>query len=145
MEDFQSLDYLLEHEILLVYSVCYVTAKFLPSGEDIRVALFPKVSEILKDCFISCQKSEFSTLKALIILYTYADLPPSSQNTDPQVQPELPFWPLKALVELHALDLSLHRSVEELQFEIRSGSSNVVETMAFQKYTYWLWLFTMSQ
>jgi hypothetical protein len=129
----------------LVQSICYVAAKFLPGGGDIRATLFPTISQYLKDLFISTQKSEFSILKALVILYTYADMPPSSQTVDTKGQNILPFWSLKALVEMHAQRLSLPRSVQDLQMEIASGSQSILETMAFQKYSYWLWLFTMAQ
>lgn len=145
LKDFQDIDRLMEEDILLVYSVCYVTTRFLPGGQETRALLLPKISEILSSQFLSTQKSAFSTLKALVILYTYANLPPSTETKENLEQEDLPFWSLKSLLELHALRLSLHRSVQELEVEIASASPDIFETEAFQKYTYWLWLFTMSQ
>lgn len=140
--DFSNLDHLVEHDLLLVYSVCYVVAKFLPGGTDIRTNLQPEISGSLQRLFMSNCKKSFSTLKALVILYTFTDLPPSSRNSDYDGSEDLPFWSVKTLVELFAQELSLHRSIEELQLEVTMGSEGIFESLAYQKYCYWLQTFS---
>jgi hypothetical protein len=109
----------------------------------------PKVAQILKGKFNSGrhQTNEMSTLKALIILYSYANTsPPSPQESETTRPEEILYWPLKSLVEVYALRLSLHRSVYDLQEELRSDMSNsIIESLSYQKYTIWLQLFVMSK
>jgi hypothetical protein len=82
------------------------------------------------------------SLKALIVLYAYADLPGSSLDTDSSSPYNIPLWPIKSLVEAYALRLSLHRSVQGLKSDMLSSTGNILESSNFQKYLYWLWLFT---
>jgi hypothetical protein len=109
----------------------------------------PKVSQILKGKFSTGrhQPNELSTLKALITLYNHAVAsPPSPQESEKNRPEELLYWPLKSLVEVYALRLSLNRSVYDLQAELRSErSKQVINSPSYQKYIFWLQLFTMAK
>jgi hypothetical protein len=109
----------------------------------------PHVAQILKGKFNSGRRhtDEMSTLKALIILYGYATTsPPSPQQTETERPEEILYWPLKSLVEVYALRLSLNRAVYDLQAELRSERSKpITESINYRKYTFWLQLFTMAK
>jgi hypothetical protein len=93
------------------------------------------------------QLSELSTLKALVVLYSFANASaPSSQSSEMAKQDEILYWPLKSLVETYALQLSLHQAVYGLQSEIISKKGvSLVESASYQKYVFWLQLFTLSR
>lgn len=113
--------------------------------------LIPSVSQILAGKLVGPQNqsTQISTLKSLLILYNYAGC--SSPTTDKveKSQPEhLLFWPLKSLVEVYGLRLSLHRSYYDLQVELRTSGrrvSPITESLSYQKYIFWLQLFTLSK
>jgi hypothetical protein len=111
--------------------------------------LVPKISQILKGKFTAGrnQANELSTLKALLILYSYANVShPAAQESETSRPEELLHWPLKSLVEAYSLRLSLHRSVYDLQAELRSPSvDRLTETVVYQKYVIWLQLFIMAK
>jgi hypothetical protein len=149
VQDFQDADHLIETDPPLVYCICYVTARFLPGGKQLREMLMPKIAQIMKGNFTSGRNSanEMSTLKALAILYTYANVSsPSPQDSETTRHEDILFWPLKSLVEVYGLRLSLNRSLYDLQAEMRSERSKpITESTSYQKYTFWLHLFTMAK
>jgi hypothetical protein len=110
--------------------------------------LMPKVAQILNGKLTSgrSQTNDLSTLKALIILYSYANCsPPSAHDAGITRPEEILYWPLKSLVEVFALRLGLNRAAYDLQAELRVEKSNpITESTAYQKYTLWLQLFTMA-
>jgi hypothetical protein len=148
-QDFQDTDHLIETELPLAYCVCYVTARFLPGGTDIQRMLLPKITQVLKGKFTrgSHQLNEISTLKALVILYFYANCsspsPRASETSNPE---EILYWPLKSLVEVYAFRLSLHKSVEDLKADLRSNKPTPISDMtSYRRYTFWLQIFIMAQ
>lgn len=81
IDDIQDANHLIDTNIPLVYCICYVTARFLSRGEHLREMLMPKILQILKGGLH--QNNEMSALKALIILYRYADcLAPSPDDAE---------------------------------------------------------------
>lgn len=147
-QDFQDADHLIETELPLVQCVCYVTARFLPGGRDIQRMLLPEVTELLKGNFTggSHQLNEISTLKALVILYFYANRSsPSLQDSETSRPEEILYWPLKSLIEVYAFRLSLHKSIEDFKAELQSNKSTPISEMAsYRRYTFWLQIFSMA-
>lgn len=150
-EDFRDIDRLIDEELPFVQCVCYVTARYLHGGKEIRESLLPEVAKIPKELFSHSrggrQLDQMITLKALIVLYSYADLtPPTEHNNEATGKDDILYWPLKSLIEVYGLRLNLHRSVQELKEELRSQSNvtGSLESLAYRRYTCWLWLFTMA-
>lgn len=150
--DFQDADHLISTDLPLVYCICYVTAGFLSGGKRLRELLKPTVSQILTGKFTSRRHPvvDISTLKGLVILYSYAGCssptPPSVSEIEKSQPESFLYWPLKSLVEVYGLRLSLHRSLYDLQAELQSGAAlPITETLSYQKYTLWLQLFTMAK
>lgn len=145
-EDLGDADYLIENELPLVHCICYVTSRYLHGGKETREMLLPEVLRIQREIFNvqpgGRQGDGMSLLRALIVLYAYSDLtPPTSDSSGKE---DVLYWPLKSLIEVYGLKLSLHRSVQDLRAEIRAGRENVMETKAYKKYVIWIWLYTMS-
>ncbi|KUJ11090.1 uncharacterized protein LY89DRAFT_739303 [Mollisia scopiformis] len=147
-QEFQDLDYIIDHEPRFAYAMCYVTARYLPGGKEIREALLPEVSLIPKDVYTAKvgvhHDDDMCLLKALTVLYAYADLTPPSQAARPSGKENLLYWSLKSAAEMYAFRLSLHRSIQELKLDMAANSGNIYTTKSFQRYTYWLFLYSMS-
>lgn len=61
------------------------------------------------------------------------------------IKVNLKYWPLKYRIELCALRLSLHSSVQGLKTEIHNWSSNMsIQNNRYQAYLLWLQLFLTS-
>lgn len=148
-EEFQDIDYIIDHEPKFAYAMCYVTARYLPGGKEIREALLPEVARIPKDVYTAklgtCHDDDLCLLKALIVISSYADLTPPSQAVRPSGKDSLSYWSIKSTAEMYGFRLSLHRSIQELKAELHTNlSANIYDTKAYQRYTYWLWLFNSS-
>jgi hypothetical protein len=141
---------LIDEELPFAQCICYVTARYLYGGKEIREALLPDVARIPKELFSRSrggrQNDEMTILKALIVLYSYSDLtPPNEHKGEASSKEDILYWPLKSLIEVYGLRLNLHRSVQELKEELRTKSNvtGLIETLAYRRYTCWLWLFAM--
>ncbi|KAG4438073.1 hypothetical protein IFR05_006439 [Cadophora sp. M221] len=148
LKDFEDTDYLIENDLQLVYCICFVTARYLPGGQETRDRLLPEVIKVPRG--VLSMKSggphadELSTLKCLFILFLYSNLTPPSRSSTPSASSEVQFWHLKPVIEMYGTRLGLHRSVQDLRSEIRSNLEGAVETRAYQKYLYWLFMFATS-
>jgi|SRR6187402_74669 len=145
-EHFEDIDYLIDNELSFVYCICYVTARYLPGGKELREMLLPEVIRVPKAALTTQvggrPVDDLSTLKALFILYVYSDLTPPSQPSESSPKQDILFWPLKSVVEVYAVRLSLHRSVQDLKSELRSNPEGITTSKSYERYTYWLWLFS---
>jgi hypothetical protein len=108
--------------------------------------LLPPVAQILKEISTGriYQLNELSTLKALVILYFYANCssPQASESYRPE---EILYWPLKSLIEVYAFRLSLHKSIEVLKAELQlNKSAPILDMISYRKYTFWLHIFVMA-
>lgn len=92
----------------------------------------------------TAQFDDWIILKALIVLYAYSELTPLSQTSKTVKETEISYWPLRSIVEVLALRLSLHRSVQDLRLDLQSGSEHIEDAPSYQRYTIWLWLFNMA-
>jgi len=147
-EEFQDPDYIIDHKPLFAYAMCYVTARYLPGGQEIREALLPEVCQIPKDVYTAKlgrpNQDDMCLLKALVVLYSYADLTPPSQAARPSGKECLLYWSLKSAAEMYAFRLSLHRSIQELKIDLLSDTTDIYNTKSYERYTYWLLLYNMS-
>jgi hypothetical protein len=145
LEEFRDVDYLIDNELPFVNAICYVTARYLLGGQEIREKLLPEVSRIPKKIFLTqgggSQLDELCTFKALCVLCYYSDLTPLSEASQSTGKEDVLYWPLKSLAEIYGLRMSLHRSVQELKSELASKSTGIVESKSFQRYVYWIWLY----
>lgn len=125
--------------------MCYITARYLPGGKEIREALLPEVCQIPKDVYTARlgnrHDDDLCLLKALIVLYAYADLTPPSQAARATGKESLLYWSIKSSAEMYGLRLSLHRSIQELKLELRTNIADVYNTISYRRYTYWLFLY----
>jgi hypothetical protein len=76
----------------------------------------------------------------MMILYAYSK--PSSAHS--VIRHPIPASLLKNLVEGHAINIGLHRSVEGVKAALKSTMTGISTTSSFKKYTYWLWLYTLA-
>ncbi|OAP56496.1 hypothetical protein AYL99_09675 [Fonsecaea erecta] len=141
-EDFDA-ETLLDKHPNLAYCICYVTSFFLAGGTSTANALRGLVSEfVLEKCTnpIGTSAENLQDFCALLILYAYARPPPANTAT---CHP-MPTSVLKALVEGHAINIGIHRSVEGVKADLISGRKDINKTIEYKKYIYWLWLYTMA-
>ncbi len=146
-EDFEDSDTLIDTEVALVHCICYVTAKFLPGGTVIQEALYPNIFRIAEGKFPNDgkQNGNLSNVMALVILYCYADLSSPSLQVSQYQSKKIFFWPLKSVVELYALQSSLHNSIQELRTEIVSKRSGpIFDSVPYRRYVLWLQIFLIS-
>ncbi|KAH9212446.1 hypothetical protein DL95DRAFT_391597 [Leptodontidium sp. 2 PMI_412] len=148
LKDFEDTDYLIENDLQLVYCICFVTARYLPGGQETRDRLLSEVIKVPRGV-LSMQSGgphadELSTLKCLFILFLYSNLTPPSRSSNPSASSEIQFWHLKPVIEMYGTRLGLHRSVQDLRAEIRTNPEGIIETRAYQKYIYWLFMFATS-
>ncbi|KAH7354802.1 hypothetical protein BKA65DRAFT_228867 [Rhexocercosporidium sp. MPI-PUGE-AT-0058] len=147
-KDFDDIDHLIENDLQLIYCICFVTARYLPGGQEMRDRLLPEVIKVPRGVLSmqsgGPQTDELSALKCLFLLFHYANLTPPSRSSNPSANSELQFWHLKSVIEMYGTRLGLHRSVQDLRAEIRSNPEGITETRAYQKYICWLSMFGTS-
>lgn len=147
-EDYENMDSLIQNELPFVYCICYITARYLPGGREIREMLLPEITRYPREIFAprrEGQVSDWIIFKGLIVLFSYADLTPPSQVAKSVAEQDITYWPLKYAVEVMALRHSLHRSIQDLRSDIETRSMSAPETItSYKKYTMWLWLFNMA-
>lgn len=134
----------------LAYCAGFVASQFIPGCATVREQLLWHVQDFLRTTGAALEKDEsivWTQLQAYAILYAYRSA--ADVFNIPQV-PESPqslnHWALKSSIEAFALRLGLHRSRDDLNASIRLGQdlADVSGSSIFQRYVYWLWLFTMS-
>lgn len=126
------------------HCICYVTARFIPGGSAIREKLFPAVSELLLGNPPNTLSDSLGFIQALIVLYAYAQTVP--YHASGSSSQKWMYLRIKTSAESHALQLKLHRSIEGLGAAMSSQDRRALpKHSVFKMYTYWLWLYTMSQ
>ena len=129
----------------LAYCAAFVAARFAPGYTVLRRGMVSEINEILKlkHCSPSNQHEKlWLVIRASAILYCYSVIQPASD--DVCSSDELGVWALKSTLEMVASRLALHRSAEELRSILDSGNEMVIDSSAFRRYIFWLWLYTMS-
>jgi hypothetical protein len=148
VEDFADIDAVIDNELPLVYCICYVTARYLPGGKAIREKLLPEVTKIPASVFPTQPEphmDEMSTLRALAVLICYSDMTPVSKSSENRRSEGMLYWYLKNVMEVLAIRHSLHRSIQDLRLDLRSGTKNITDTESFRRYNFWLWLFDSAE
>lgn len=128
---------------VLVYSMAYVAARFVPGCRAIRKRLTPVIRSMIWVQLDQADGSDdqgWALLQALAVLYTWTSIPHAEVHGDSELI--LSFTQLKASIETLALQYSLHNSAEEAMRLLKHDPSNLRQTFAFRKYIYWLWLFS---
>ncbi|KAH7391618.1 hypothetical protein BKA64DRAFT_110100 [Cadophora sp. MPI-SDFR-AT-0126] len=128
----------------LAYCICYVTAKYVPGGESARSKLLPVVSAILQGRAFQPNNAEdeWAMLQGLSVLYAYRTAVSNGSSSDSSL--EISQRSIKAHIETYALQLSVHRSISGVKASLRAEDPEIMKTMSFRKYIFWLWLFNMS-
>ncbi|KAL3446166.1 hypothetical protein BJX65DRAFT_279609 [Aspergillus insuetus] len=142
-------DEMIEANATFAHCICYVTAKFLPGGRELRRALMPEIRNMLITNSNMSDPAAFEDLaymKILLVLFAYSKFNSPSSQTTLAVGDDILYWPLKSIVEMKALRLSLHNSLRDLR---RSMSTNdpwpiVSASTAYTKYLISLQLFVMA-
>lgn len=129
---------------LLAYSMAYVAARYMPGCRAIRTTLAPTIRAVVRLQFDHSESSDeqrWTLLQALTVLYSWAPLqhPETQNDAELDLQPEQ----VRASIETLALRYSLHSSAEELARLLKHDATDVRQTFAFRRYTYWLWLFSL--
>lgn len=94
-EDYGNTEYLIDKELPFVYCICYVTARYLPGGSQIREMLLPEISRYPRRIFApphEGQVDDWVILKALMVLYAYSDLTPPSQTSRSVSDQDILYW-----------------------------------------------------
>lgn len=129
----------------LILCIAYVTARYVPGYQNLRVSLKARVASFLQSTLIHASlhsEKQLQDLQALIILYMFSRsgaierFSDSSSNVD--------FWSIKATCEAHALRMNLHRIAESVHARLRAGHSIQRTDNCVKLYLYWLWLFSTS-
>ncbi|KAK0118377.1 hypothetical protein ONS95_012666 [Cadophora gregata] len=128
----------------LAYCICYVTARYVPGGESARSKLLPVVSSILQERVFEPKNTEdeWTMLQALSVLYAYRTAVWNGSSSDGPL--EISQRSIKTHVEMYALKLCVHRSISGVKASLRAEDPEIMNTIAFKKYIFWLWLFNMS-
>lgn len=148
LDDLQDVDQLVVEKKFLARSIAFVMTKFVPGGDVIRARLSSEISIFLQHVCDPVKRSteeEFSVLQALAILYAYRSVRSErrQENHINHIEEES-HLPVKALMETCALKFSLHRSIEGVRAALQNQSADVIKTISYRKYIFWLWLFTAS-
>lgn len=142
-----SLD-VIRHRRPLAYCASFVASQFIPGGTKVRDQLLGHVAEFLDTTSGPLATDEsilWMQLQAFAILYAYC---PSSDIFHVPHAPRSPkflnHWSLKYSIEAFSLRVGLHRALDNLRDALWENPSHVSESPEFERYVYWLWLFTMS-
>jgi hypothetical protein len=141
--DVSDLGTIVKTKRLLVYCMAYVAARFVPGCRAFRNTLTPIIRSMFWlqfDQHESSDEQRWTLLQALAVLYTWVSIPYVEGQEDSELV--LTMTQLKTSIETLALQYSLHNSAEEVTRLPKHDTSNLHQTFAFRKYTYWLWLFS---
>lgn len=145
-DDFRNPDLLIEEQPELVHSICYVTARYLPGGFSTVQSVYPLVLRFVQDRFAGASwygKASIGHFRALVVLYAFSEAAHSSVHS-PHSPYMLPAQLIKTVTEMYGTQLGLHRSIDGLRAILGLPHSELVLNITYKRYTYWLWLFTMS-
>ncbi|KAK2807942.1 hypothetical protein FQN50_005184 [Emmonsiellopsis sp. PD_5] len=150
--DVENFDSVIDYRPALAYSIAFVAAGFVLGYRSIRQRLMPHMLDLLKVGTTGNGTGngqwDWTDLQALAVLYAYAQAPVMSDG-----QPEtgqdttgqcLNPWIIKSAIENMALQLSLHRSIDDLN-TIRRNEADLSLEPSYRSSVFWLWLFTMSR
>ena len=145
-EDFANPEFLIDEHPEVVHSICYVTSRYLAGGLPTVQCVYPKVLQFIQHKCTTSSRSESTdmwTFRALIILYAFSEAGiPGTQS--PHSAFLLPVQLLKSVTESFGMQLGLHRSIDGVKRLMSLSHDQWSSKLEYKRYTYWLWLFTMS-
>jgi hypothetical protein len=145
-DDFENPELLIEQQPELVHSICYVTSKFLPGGLPTAQSVYPLVLQFVQERTTGALwpgKAGIECFRALVVLYAFSEAAHSNVHS-PHSPYMLPAQLIKTVTEMYGTQLGLHRSVDAIRSILSLPSHELTSNISYKRYTYWLWLFTMS-
>ncbi|KAL7932820.1 hypothetical protein V8C35DRAFT_64267 [Trichoderma chlorosporum] len=145
-DDFENLEVLAQQQPELLYSICYVTARYLPGGLSTVRMVYPYILRFVQDISAGVsllETANVTSFRALMVLYAFSEVAlPNIES--PHCPYMLPTQLLKTATEMYGNQLGLHRSIEGARAMLSLPPSQWLASASYKRYTYWLWLFTMS-
>ena len=145
--DLENIHDLIENRRPLAYCLAFVAGRFIPGLDSYREQLGPYIIQFMKEITSPKEMSEeenWTHLQALSVLYAYVQIPKSGPRVSMPNEEYLGHWTLKSTVENFALQLSLHRSIENVKLLLQNGCPDIAAKNCYRNSLYWLWLFTLS-
>ncbi|KAK0763389.1 hypothetical protein N5P37_002766 [Trichoderma harzianum] len=145
-DDFKNPDVIIEQQPELIHAICYVTARYLPGGLSTVRLIYPKVLKFVQDKSAGSVwpgTADITSFRALVVLYAFSEiaLPNIESPHSPYI---LPTQLLKTVTEIYGTQLGLHRSIDGARAMLSLPHDQWLSSASYKRYTYWLWLFTMS-
>lgn len=145
-DDFKNPELIIEQQPELIHSICYVTARYLPGGLSTVRLIYPKVLKFVQDKSAGAMwpgTADITSFRALVVLYAFSEiaLPNIESPHSPYI---LPTQLLKTVTEIYGTQLGLHRSIDGARAMLSLPHDQWLSSASYKRYTYWLWLFTMS-
>ncbi|KAK2801448.1 hypothetical protein FQN51_005342 [Onygenales sp. PD_10] len=151
--DVENFDSVIDYRPALAYSIAFVAVGFVLGYRSVRLRLMPHMLDLLQVGTTGNGTGNgawnWTDLQALAVLYAYAQAPVMSdgqpdtgQDTTGQC---LNPWIIKSAIENMALQLSLHRSIDDLNMLRRNNEADLSLESSYRSSVFWLWLFTMSR
>lgn len=145
-DDFENLDLLIDEQPELAHAICYVTSRYLPGGLATVQTVYPYVLRFLQERSAGASwsgKANIGCFRALVVLYAFSEaaLPNVQSPHSPYV---LPTQLIKTVTEIYGTQLGLHRSIDGVRAMLSLPHDQWPSNISYKRYTYWLWLFTMS-
>ncbi|KAL2828548.1 hypothetical protein BJY01DRAFT_255347 [Aspergillus pseudoustus] len=139
-------DDLIETSPMVATCICYVTAKFLPGGRELRRALMPEIRDMLGMGESNGLLEDLPYMKILLVLFAHSKFNSPSSQSSLAADDDILYWPLKAIIEMKALRLSMHGSLRDLKrtMSIDNSWPVVSASTAYIKYLISLQLFVMA-
>ncbi|KAL7917374.1 hypothetical protein ACQKWADRAFT_306962 [Trichoderma austrokoningii] len=137
---------LIEEQPDLLHSICYVTSRYLPGGLSTVQAVYPLVLRFVQERSVDASWSEKANIgyfRALVVLYAFSEAAPSNLHSSHSLY-MLPARLLKTVTEIYGTQLGLYRSIDDVRAILSLPRNELVSNLSYKRYTYWLWLFTMS-
>ncbi|KAL6835602.1 hypothetical protein J3E69DRAFT_372913 [Trichoderma sp. SZMC 28015] len=145
-DDFKNPELIIEQQPELIHAICYVTARYLPGGLSTVRLIYPKVLKFVQDKSAGAMwpgTADITSFRALVVLYAFSEIAlPNIEN--PHSPYMLPTQLLKTVTEIYGTQLGLHRSIDGARAMLSLPHHQWLSSASYKRYTYWLWLFTMS-
>nr|POE50140.1 hypothetical protein CFP56_71603 [Quercus suber] len=147
--DVHDVESLVEQKPDLAVCIAFVSARLVPGYQQVRTALMPRVMSIIDSAHGLTpvdEDEQWTLLQTIGVLYAYSTSSDMDHKTSGVASSgALAPHALKALLETLAVRLGIHQSLQSWQIARKGHGSDPSKTIAFRKYIFWLWLYTMSQ
>ncbi|KAL6889984.1 hypothetical protein GGI43DRAFT_222703 [Trichoderma evansii] len=145
-DDFKNPELLIEEQPELLHSICYVTSRYLPGGLSTVQSVYPLVLRFVQERSAGAswfKKANIGHFRALVVLYAFSEAAHSNVDS-PHFPYMLPTQLVKTVTEIYGTQLGLHRSIDGVRTMLSVPHDELLSDVSYKRYTYWLWLFTMS-